>query len=73
MKTKEIMAKNVKPGATVILKGGLGILEVAESAPHLGYHRLSEAPVLRKGNRRKRCLVRRCVIVEQRTKMEVVK
>lgn len=74
VKTKEIMAKNVKPGATVILDGGLGTVEVAEKTKTArGNLRLSEAPVLRSGNRRKRRHVRRCIVVDPSTKMTVAK
>lgn len=73
-KTKQLQAKNVPLGSTVILRGGLGTIEVAEKTKTKGGSlRLSEAPVLRPGNRRKRRLQRRCVIVAPATPMEVVK
>lgn len=72
-KTKQLQARNVPEGSTVILAGGLGKLEVAEKTKTRGGLRLSEAPVLRKGNRRKRRLLRRFVVVAPSTSMEVVK
>ena len=71
--TKQLQAKNVPLGSTVLLAGGLGPIEVAEKTKTRGGLRLSEAPVLRKGNRRKRRLLRRSVIVVPSTSMEVVK
>jgi len=73
-KTKQLQARNVPEGSTVILAGGIGTIEVAEKTKtKSGSLRLSEAPVLRKGNRRKRRPLRRSVIVGPTTHMEVVK
>lgn len=72
-KTKMLMAKNVKPGNLVFVAGGLGLIDVAENKKTAkGNRRISEAAVLRPGNRRKRRYESRGVIVTPATKMEVV-
>lgn len=74
VKTKELMAKNLKPGAIVILSGGLGILDVAHvTTTERGNTRLEEKRTIRPGNRRRRCQQARTVVVDSRTKMTVVK